>query len=352
VSQKNITFPDFQIKTVEDIDPLLISDFYRNAFSNRDETLPHIYKWLYRLSHPCQTGTLLILYNDRIIGHLGIIPFEMNIAGDIHNTNCIVDLMILPEFRKYGTGILALEYLMKNSDLIIGLRSNQKSLGILKNLGFIQSDQTYFHTFFIRPFHYPAFSGKLPVSIQNLFNWISYSFLYINYKRFSFPLSKYVSNIPDSESLNRFAGALQEEHMREGKSSMYVMRNLKYLTWRILESPHKEKYRFIETDGFMAIIKLNKSYIDILCISGRYDFKAIRGFISGLAIWGKKNGYSYIRFYTSDKQLTRFLKRSLFSFVTNPAFLYYTGNPELMRKIRQGEWSLELMESDFEQFQL
>jgi len=351
VSQQNITFSDFQIKTVEDTDPLSISDFYQLAFSNRDETLPHIYKWLYRLSHSCHTGTLLILYNDRVIGHLGIIPFEMDIAGEIHNTNCIVDLMILPEFRKYGTGILALEYLIKNSELIIGLRSNQKSLGILKRLGFIQSDQSYFHTFFIRPFHYPAFSRKLPVSIQNLLNWISFPFLYINYKRFSFLSSEYVSNIPVTESLSRFADALQEEHIREGKSSIHVLRDLKYLTWRILESPHKQKYRFIETDGFMAIIKLNKSYIDILSISGRSDFKAIRGFISGLSIWGGKNGYSYIRFYTSDKQLSRFLKRSLFSFVTNPSFLYYTGNSELMCKIRQSEWNLELMESDFEQFQ-
>jgi hypothetical protein len=341
---------DIQIKTARDVDPELLADFYRNVYKSRKEILPQLYSWLYRLHDLNRNGPLILLDDNRIAGHLGLIPIEIEIEGERYNSNYITDLIVIPQFRKYGAGISLMEFLMKNADLCLGLRANEKARGVLKKMGYKQSDQSFLHIFFISPFNYPYFSEKLSRLQKNILNRISSPLLYINYKRFSSSFKESNFTIPDRDSVNRFVIALQKEQNVWNKSIISVVRNISYFTWRLLESPHKEKYRFLETDSFMAVIKLNRIYLDILCISGRSDFKAIGGLISGLATWGKKNGYSYIRFYTSDILLSQFLKKRLFSFVTNPIFLYYSKNPQLMAKIPHCNWNLELIDSDFEQF--
>jgi len=100
-----------------------------------------------------------------------------------------------------------------------------------------------------------------------------------------------------------------------------------------------------------AVVKLDDSYgnyIDILSISDLSRHSQVRNMISNLSIWGSKNGYSYIRFFTSNGELSNYLKRSLNPFIKNPRFAFFSNNDELLQKLKRSQWNWEMIDSDLE----
>ena len=98
--------------------------------------------------------------------------------------------------------------------------------------------------------------------------------------------------------------------------------------------------------------KLNPKQIDLLWISDWSDIGKIQTMIAALALWAMDKGFSWIRYYVSDSQLSAKLN-TLHSIVRNPRFAFYSRNKNLFEIASQSvKWHWELMDSDFEEFQI
>jgi hypothetical protein len=136
------------------------------------------------------------------------------------------------------------------------------------------------------------------------------------------------------------------------------LRDIDYATWRLLDSSDKELYRIYSLDGandICAIIKLCEENgiksIDILWVSDWSKLGGVKKMISTLALWAKKQGYSWIRFYTSGPQVSAGLRFSVNAVVRQPIFVFYSKDTTLLNRItEETSWPWELMDPDFENF--
>ena len=127
---------NISIVALKKLESSLIAGFYEQIFRERKNVLPQIYHWLYRMSDSYKPGPLVVLENNKIVGHLGVIPFEIEMEGKVYQANCPVDLILLPEFRKKGIGLKLVERLMENSEVSLGMRANEISKNALTKLGY------------------------------------------------------------------------------------------------------------------------------------------------------------------------------------------------------------------------
>jgi hypothetical protein len=155
----------------------------------------------------------------------------------------------------------------------------------------------------------------------------------------------------NSDTLNEFLTVSYEPN-----KGVIPLRDIGYANWRLLCSPDKEKYRIVNIQGndVRIIIKLidDKPYrhIEILWISNQCNLLSIKEAISSLAIWGIKNNYSMIRYYTSHKMLSDYLRKFLKSIVDHPRFAFYSKDNTLLQKVTNTIWHWQLIDSDFETF--
>ena len=129
------------------------------------------------------------------------------------------------------------------------------------------------------------------------------------------------------------------------------VRDMDYAKWRILNSPNRDKYYIYKTEKINALILLNDNhgeYIDILWISDSSDKVEIIKMISTLGAYGIRNRFSYIRYYTSKKELSDYLKSKTKSIVSHPRFAYFSKSESIFEKLKTANWDFELIDSDFE----
>jgi hypothetical protein len=127
------------------------------------------------------------------------------------------------------------------------------------------------------------------------------------------------------------------------------------MSWRLLDSPYLDQYRILSINdvaGPGAIIKLceqkGRRYIDVLITTDSDNYPGMVRILSTLALWAAERGYIFIRFYTSNRRLTRCINKRLLSFVANPRLVFFAKDRNLHRELTTGEWNLELIDSDLE----
>jgi len=331
-----------------DVDSKLLFDFYDIVYPDRKDTLLRIWKWLYRTDSYKYKTPFVILDNGRVIAHASLIPFTIKLGNKYYTAVWFVDIAVLPEFQRLGLGAKLAEKRMEFSDIYVTL-CNKRSFGVHRKMGWIQSHNSYLHFFPILPFNHPGFKRRMPFFLCRVLNQLSSPIYEHLYNKYSTSLDKIEFKKVDKNMLDRFKCLLSYENC-----SVYTVRDSDYFLWRILNSPDKKLYRIINTKGVSTIIKLcdnyYSKYIDVLLVSDLSDFFTLRTIISNLAVWGKERDYNFIRFYTSGKDLSSFLKKSLKPFVKYPIFAYYSKDELLLEKLKRSKWNWGLIDSDFEKF--
>ncbi len=109
------------------------------------------------------------MYRDKVIAHAGMIPFDVEFAGSKRKASWFIDFVILPKFQRYGLGTVLTKKWMEFSDIYVTF-CNEKSIGVFKKLGWIESFKTHLHYFFILPFDHPKFIDKVPDRFRSVLN--------------------------------------------------------------------------------------------------------------------------------------------------------------------------------------
>lgn len=347
--ENSIIIEKVQIRSACDIDSSILSDYYRAVYSNRMSFLESNWRWLNRSSFLENKIPLVLVYDKRVIGHAGMIPVKISINDQTFSAAWFIDLSILPEYQRKGLGSILVKKRMELTDIQLSF-PNDKSYPVFKKFGWNESFDSFLHYNFINLFSHPKIRRWLPGFLSRSLNRLSYAILVFFYKRYA------ASDIKDSllplndELINAFLS----EYDNSRKSNNHLVspfRDREYLNWRIKGSPNSNNYRVYKSNDFSAFVFFNEKThinIDILWVSDIHNKAEIRNMIASLAVYGRSEGYSYVRFYTSRNDVSEYLKKFTGSYVTHQKFVFNS------MKLHEGiisedlSWNLELIDSDFE----
>jgi hypothetical protein len=342
---------DFKFLSAHEVDPDLLYDFYRRMYPKRTDFFKSNWKWLYRSSFYDDRIPLVILVDNKVIAHAGLIPIKVRIAGKPYTASWYVDFAVVPEFQRKGLGIKLTKMWMDFSDMNITF-CNDRSMGIFKKYGWKESFDTYYQIHPVIPFDHPNFVRKYPGFVRKGLNVLSKPYLKMMYNKYAYLRDDVHIEDFDKGTLDRFIVSMEGgKSESESENSINPLRSPDFIKWRLLDSPERGKYKVFRTKGSSCIVKLDDKYgteIDMLWTSDLSDFEAVRSLIASLALWGMDNDRSHIRFYTSKKELSDLLESSLRPHVKHPRFAFYSKDEELFTKMEQGSWNWELLDSDLE----
>ena len=341
---------DISIRSAHDIDQDLLYDFYKTMYPARAEMLIGNWKWLYRSSYHDNRIPIIMLYQDRVIAHAGMIPFDIALDGEPHSAAWLIDFAVLEEFQRQGLGRLIAKEWMAFSDLYCGI-PNVKSLGALRKVGWLETQQQLHH-YLLMPFDHPRFKRSVPIFLRRVFNDVTGFFLKRVYCQYASSVENLRLDSLNRETLDAFMAVL---NTTDDTNTVVPVRDSDYVTWRLLQSPVRDRYRIARVTGeseLRMILKMNdrqeSRYIDVLWISHPRRATEIRNMLATLALWGMASEIPYIRQYVSNGELSNILTESLKSFNKKIKFIYFTRDTALLEKLKYSDWQWELIDSDLE----
>ena len=196
------------------------------------------------------------------------------------------------------------------------------------------------------------FESKLPKPLKKVLNSITYPFYYTTYKRNAYRTDQYKFR-KFNEKLFQSFYKLSEVNNANEDNIFYPIRNKEYIDWRILKSPNKNKYFFYQVKDFQALVLPQngaQKHIDILWVTDTNNKDEISKMISSLGLYGIKRGYSYIRFYSTKKEVSDYVKLKTKSALRHPRFAFLLKDKDTFKLSGKLCWDLQLLDNDFENF--
>lgn len=336
------------LTSAQSLDEKLLLDFYRVMYGPRGLSLARVWNWLSRPGFRDPTGPIVLLQENRIVAHLGFVPFRASLDGQPYFVTRGMDLAVLPELRGHGLASLLLKKWMEIPDVQIGW-PNEQAIGAYRKLKWSESTDSYLHFYLLRPFDHPKFIGSMPPAPRAVLNALTKQLLSLIYRPHASSIGRLSSLEPNPDSLARFLSPSSVE-----RGLLQPVREMDYLKWRLTESPERPRYKIFEVGDLAMAVKLcekrGHKYIDLLCVSSGCNERETRLLISTLATWGMREGYSYVRYFTKSRRLTDYLRRSLRGIVKRTYFIFHSPDNVLTEKLKHSAWHLELIDGDFEEF--
>lgn len=337
------------IRSVLDVPRSNLLDFYRETDPDRSCPLSENWEWLYRPRFFEGKTCLVMEQDNRVIAHAGMIPFWLSLRGQKVSASWYVDFAVRPEFQRAGFGrSLTLEW-MKPADVHVSF-CNERSMGLFRKLGWVESFNTRLHHFFLMPLRHPAMLKRLDRRIPDAIAAAVDAAARGVFRAWYGLQSRGAASLefaPASETLLAHFESTPQ-------SGIAPIRDAEYLRWRFLESPHRQAYRVVLSDGRpLGVVKerMDKprsTHVDLLLVKEGIAPRTLVTLIARLGVWAARRDHAYLRYYESDPERSRRLQRALLSYVLHPRFAFFTKRPELMRELEQGGFSWQLADSDFE----
>ena len=338
-----------KIKSAFEVDENHLIKFYSQAFEDRMKYLPKNWQWLNRCDFFDNKTPLVIEENDKVIAHAGLIPIHIWLESDRKTAAWFVDFKILEQFQRQGLGSILTREWINFADCCVTF-CNEKSIGVFKKIGWQENFNTFQHFNFMRMFDHPAFIRKLPAFVRKIMNIIVYPFFFLIYKIYSYGKKDYKLEKLTDKNFAEFY-ELYKKSNSETPTFTTPIRDEKYAQWRVLQSPNREKYLVYSVKNFSAILLIHdnhSTYIDILWVSDNRNRLEIKKMIATLGVYGLKNRIAYIRFYTSHKEISNYLKKTILSKIKHLRFAFFSKNSEIIEKMKRNNFDFELIDSDFE----
>jgi GNAT superfamily N-acetyltransferase len=343
-----IALADIEIKAGKDVRESTLIEYYELMYPERVAFFMSSWKWLYTgVSADCKLPIVLVS-GDKVIGHGGMIPVTLSVRSRSFKAGWFVDLSVLPEFQRKGLGTVLVNKRMELTDIQMTF-PNEKSYGVFKKKGWSEYHETYLHYVFIFPFNHQRFITKVPGYLRFIFNSLYFPFFLVTLlgKTHGNPID-YLLGV-NEKSIKSFFDNYQL-HRNCNKDIITIDRNMDFVKWRIINSPNRDFYKIYTNNDFCGIVSFNKNsrVIDILWVTDIENKKEIRKMISILAKYGRKLKFTYIRFFTTKRDLSSYLRHSILAFVTHPRFVYNIKMNDKSINMAGLRWEVELIDSDFE----
>ena len=190
---------------------------------------------------------LVLLIDNKIIGQAALIPIDLDISGKRIQSICFVDFAILPKYQGKGFGqILTKEWMKICSNQITFC--NDESLRVFKRFGWKNNLST---KRLIKPLNILRF---LPITKKFDFNFINKNLKFFLNRRHvgnktikPFNITNNFKLINDSFKIKNFI---------KNNQLANIIRDEKWLNWRLIECPYNKDIYFFEYKNNFAIVHI------------------------------------------------------------------------------------------------
>ncbi|MBN1181913.1 MAG: GNAT family N-acetyltransferase [Bacteroidales bacterium] len=340
---------EIKILSASEVRPDLLSSFYSSAYPVRAAFMESNWSWINRAYYHGNRIPLVLISDEKVIAHAGLIPVTMQIGGKDHSAGWFIDLAVLPEYQRSGYGSILVRKRMELSEIQMTF-PNKRSRGIFKKLGWHFYSDSNMHYIFLRPFNYPALKKWLPSKLRFILNQIYFSLMRSFYLRNSLAEEDINLDLISPISLKEFLSAYNNEP-KASNEEVVIVRDEDYMQWRVLNSPNRSQYYIYSNGDFHALVYFNNRIgdsIDVLLMSDDSNNEQIKTMLCSLAIKGESEGYAFIRLLTTHESLTTYVRRNARSFVRQRDFVFNSKNQSLLNIMKNLSWRLALIDSDFE----
>jgi GNAT superfamily N-acetyltransferase len=235
-----------EIRKASTVDGGALRRFFRDAFPGRAEFLAAHWRWLYRLGHFPGIEALVLVEQERVIGHVGVIPLKISRLGRVATAAWFVDLSILPEFQGQGHGKALTAALMAMCPDRVAF-CNERSIHVIRRLGWEERHD-------VRVLSQPLeLAGPMrrfgPVgsAVGRLLDlpWRAL-------------LRARTAGAPRLElaPLTMDAGRLAELLDDPTASGTRIVRDAEWCNWRLLENPRRHEHVLASAAGVSAVFRL------------------------------------------------------------------------------------------------
>ena len=251
----------YKINKISEVTKDQLSDFYKKTYYPRYKSLTNNWHWWYRVGYN-EFEPLIISIDNKVIGQAAYLPTELNVLGNKVPAIWFVDYAILPEFKGKGLGKIMYKEWMKICPNQMAICSDD-SLRVLKKFGWKDNLAT---KRLARPINALNF---LPV-VKNLkLNFVNKILRYLIKKKYNRNISINPYKINDNFKIINDSLKLKKNSKNNEFAS--IIRDEKWLNWRLMECPYKKDIYFFEYKNNFAIVHIFFNYVKRLNILYTYS---------------------------------------------------------------------------------
>ena len=254
----------YKINKISEIATEQLLDFYKKTYHKRHKTLTSNWRWWYRIGYS-EFESLILSIDNKIIGQAGLLPIDLNILGNKVPAIWFVDFAILPEFQGKGFGQILTKEWMKICPNQITFCNNQ-SLRVFKKFGWKNNLST---KRFVRPINTLKF---IPIVRRLKLNFVNRTLRYLIKKKYSRNVSINPYKIGDNFKI--INDSLKSKKNSTNNEFASIIRDEKWLNWRLMECPYKKDIYFFEYKNNFAIVHIFFNYVKRLNILYTYSTDA------------------------------------------------------------------------------
>ncbi len=251
----------YKINKISEIATDQLSEFYKKTYYKRYKSLTSNWRWWYRVGYS-ELEPLILSVDNKVIGQAAYLPSNLNILGNIVPAIWFVDYVVLPEFKGKGLGKILSKEWMKICPNQMAICSDD-SLRVLKKLGWKDNFTT---KRLVRPINTLKF---LPILKNLKLNFVNRTLRYFIKKKYSRNIS--INPYKISDNFKIIDDSFKLRKIVKNNEFAEIIRDEKWLYWRLIECPYKKDIYFFEYKNNFAIVHIFYQYVKRLNILYTYS---------------------------------------------------------------------------------
>ena len=328
----------YKINKISQVPLEKLSIFYKEVYKKRHKSLTNNWRWWYRAGHS-PFEPLIISIDDQVIGQAGLLPADLNIAEKKVPAIWFVDFAILAKFQGKGFGKILVKEWMKICPNQITF-CNNNSLKVFEKFGWENNLST---KRLAKPINILSF---LPVVKKFKFNFANKTLRYLIKKKYSRCVS-----INPYEIKNNFKvinDSFEKRKYEKKNEFAEIIRDEKWLHWRLMECPYNNDIFFFEYKNNFAIVHIflidNVKKLNILftyCTDNPQENELLAMIIN----WSINNDIDLVWAVNRDLEIENIFPK-LFSKAIN--FTSWSSDQEIFKIIKKGLYNSQGIDSDID----
>ena len=236
----------YKINKISEVENDLLSEFYKKIYQKRHNSLTNNWRWWYRVGYN-EFEPIVILVDNKIIGHAGLLPIDLNILEKKIPAIWFVDYAILNKFQGKGYGQILTKEWMKICPNQITF-CNNLSLKIFKKFGWKNNLSTKRQAMPINATKFLPIVKRLNLNFLNspLRNFIK--------KKYNRVISIDPYKIEENYKIINDSFKIKKIETNNGFAE--IVRDEKWLHWRLMECPYRKNIYFFEYKNNFAIVHI------------------------------------------------------------------------------------------------
>lgn len=347
----SIDISKVNVVSAYDVSRQKLLDYYHELYPNRRGILAANWEWQNRSKFLDKRVPLVLEYNGEILGHLGSMPFEIELNGKKYTAQWLIDFSIAEPYRRLGLGNIITQKWMELCEINLTC-CNSKAIKIFKKFGWTQNEHSYLHFLFINPFGYPKLSKKIGARLAGFLGFLVKPIIMGHYRFKAYPKEFWKIEQLDEQNIRVF-----EHSQISGENILTTFRDYSYLKWRFLDSFDRDSYFIFSIKDFNQkfLIKLQQkdvSYIQILMQTEPVSNEELVKSLASISLWAGLNNYNHVMYYSSIEERNRLIKKRLKSYAIYQIYAYHSANKSLSEVLDKSIHYWDLCDSDFEHYNL